>query len=93
VIVVKLEMWPGGKAERAVEFGRMLIMNQMTTTQETRGELGDYLAEARGGVYGRPDLMNRVWKSGQVRRFNRKTRGAWDLLYLALRGLVGDRNR
>lgn len=34
-----------------------------------------------------------TWKKGSVSRFPRLTRGAWDLLYLALRSAVGDRNR
>lgn len=33
-----------------------------------------------------------IWKEGTVCRFPRKKRGAWDLLYLALKNIVGDRN-
>jgi hypothetical protein len=31
--------------------------------------------------------------SAPVSNFDRERRGAWDLLYLALRAIVGDRNR
>ena len=37
-------------------------------------------------------LPKSVWKSGRVRGFKRLKLGAWDLLYLALRNTVGDRN-
>lgn len=33
-----------------------------------------------------------TWKRGKVTRFNRRTRGPWDLVYLALRAVVGGRN-
>lgn len=33
-----------------------------------------------------------IWRRGGVKRFNRKTRGCWDLIYLALKQIVGDRN-
>lgn len=34
-----------------------------------------------------------TWKRGRVVGFDRKGRGAWDLLYLALRSAVGRRNQ
>jgi hypothetical protein len=40
--------------------------------------------------WGRPD---QVWKKGEVKGFPRTRLGAWDLLYLALRNIVGSRNR
>lgn len=33
-----------------------------------------------------------AWKRGKVAGFARMSRGAWDLLYLALRDAVGSRN-
>lgn len=33
-----------------------------------------------------------VWRGGEVRGFDRVKRGSWDLLYLALKNIVGDRN-
>lgn len=35
----------------------------------------------------------RPWKSGYVRGFPRKRLGGWDLLYRALREIVGERNK
>jgi hypothetical protein len=35
---------------------------------------------------------DQTWKRGKVRNFDRQDRGAWDLLFLALRACVGSRN-
>ncbi len=93
MIVVKVEMWPGGDELRAKEFARMIVSNQMKTTLESKGELGDYAVELRGGVYGRPDLYGKVWKKVKITGFNRKAKGLWDLLFVGLLAAVGDRNR
>lgn len=37
--------------------------------------------------------VSQVWRKGRVEGFPRKNRGGWDLLFLALRACVGDRNR
>lgn len=36
--------------------------------------------------------QDEAWKRSRVTGFTRQTRGAWDLLYLALRNAVGSRN-
>jgi hypothetical protein len=89
MIVVRVEMWPKGDKARAVEFARAYIINQATTTQASGGALGDYRMELHGGVYSKP---LRAWKCVKVVGFNRRARGAWDLLYLALRNAIGARN-
>lgn len=33
-----------------------------------------------------------TWKRGKVTGFDRKRRGVWDLFYIALRNILGDRN-
>lgn len=35
---------------------------------------------------------DKLWKTGRVENFDPVKRGAWDLVYLALRALVGERN-
>jgi hypothetical protein len=92
MIVLKVEMWPGGDETRAIEFGRAYIANQVKTTVTSAGALGDYSVELRGGVYNRLDLLNRTWKRGSVTGFDRVRRGAWDLIYQALRATVGVRS-
>lgn len=92
MIVIKIFMWPGGDENREVEIGRGYLTNQVKTTNATAGRLGDYDAQFRSGVYGRPELLKRIWKTSTVSGFNRKTRSAWDLLYLALKDAIGYRN-
>ena len=95
MIVIKVEMWPGGNPNRAQEFTRAYISNDVLTTVKTAGCAGDYTAQFHGGIWGREDnarLMKRVWKTGTVRGFDRVRRGVWDLIYQALQSAVGDRN-
>ncbi len=35
---------------------------------------------------------NEIWKSGEVHGFDRLKRGSWDLLYLALKNILSERN-
>ncbi len=91
MIVVKLFIWPGGDESKAVEIGHATLANQTITSLRTGGYLGDYTVKLHGGVHGRPELSKRVWKKGTITGFHRVERGAWDLLYLALRNLIGDR--
>lgn len=37
-------------------------------------------------------MQGQTWKRGRVEGFQRQARGAWDLLFLALRSAVGSRN-
>lgn len=92
MIVIKVEMWPGGDESRAKEFARATITNQVKTTVASKGQLGDYAVRLSGGIWGRPDCMKRTWKTGSVTGFDRIRRGIWDLLYLAMRNTVGYRN-
>ena len=36
--------------------------------------------------------QDEVWKTTSVKNFNRKKRGSWDLLYLALKNILEKRN-
>ena len=49
--------------------------------------IGNYKATL--SKWGRPKA---VWKGVEVKGFNRKKRGAWDLLYLTLKAAVGKRS-
>ena len=91
MIVVKLEMWPGGDESKAVEFGRAYITNQLVTSVQSGGQQGDYQVKLYGGVYGRRDLLKRLWKKASVDGFDRVRMGAWDLLYLALKAALRGR--
>jgi len=94
MIVIKVEMWPGGDESRAQEFARAEINNTVRTTVQSSGDLGDYEVRLWGGVYGGHYWpKGNTWRTGNVQGFNRTTRGLWDLLFCALRNIVGERNR
>lgn len=86
MIRVTIELVPGGIGEPR-HMGTAIISNEGARSVRTRGNLGDY--SATFSQWGKP---NKTWKRGRVLGFRRKTRGPWDLLYLALRDAVGDRN-
>lgn len=94
MIVIKVEMWPGGDESRAKEFGRAVITNKMGRTMETGGGKGDYTVSLHGGVWGMEHYKPRgnPWKQGSIEDFDRVNRGAWDLIFLCLRRVVGWRN-
>lgn len=64
------------------------ISNDGKRSRDTAGGRGDYFATFSK----RAPKQEETWKRGTVRDFDRVKRGAWDLLYLALRSAVGDRN-
>jgi len=82
VIVVTVELWPGGDKSRAQVLGRAAIINEGTGTLSR----GTYAATFS-------DKAGRLWRAIEVRGFPRKRLLAWDLLYRALRDAVGERNR
>jgi hypothetical protein len=88
MLVIKIEMWPGGDSSRAVEFARGYIANQVSTTAATNGARGDYSVDLRGGVYGRQDLAHQVWRKSRVLGFDRQRCGAWHLLMLAIQACL-----
>ena len=92
MVVIKVEMWPGGNESRKQEFARAEITNLASTTIATQGGKGDYHVRLSGGIWGRTDVMHRTWKTGKVKGFDRVKRGIWDLLFLALLDTVGYRN-
>jgi hypothetical protein len=92
VIVVKVELWPGGDEGRKRSLGEARISNDATESLTT---------ELRGGSYdvvlltGDPPLSKKAgkeWRRGRVTGFPRIKLGPWDLLYRALRATVGSRN-
>lgn len=86
MIVVRIEMWPGGREEQARELQRMTISNIGGSATS-----GDYRVRAlKGAEYSkRPGT---TWRSGVVRSFPRKKLGPFDLLLRALIAIVADRN-
>lgn len=90
MIVVRIELWPGGHSARAREIGRAHIVNCGGSADAA---LGNYKAQ----LFKSPEYAKTpgVWRSGAVLGFRRKGPGAlgpWDLLLRALAACVRDRS-
>ncbi len=83
MIVVRVEIWPGGNRDRRRHLGTAAITNNACGT-ETRGS---YVA--RFFVAGK---RKKTWHVTNVNGFPRTRLLAWDLLFRALRNVCGKRN-
>lgn len=81
---VTIELLPYGDETRKRHLGTCEIANDASGTP-TRGNY-----HIRFSRRGKPFS---TWKETRVEGFPRKRLGAWDLLFLALRNIVGDRAR
>lgn len=89
MIVIRMEMWPGGSPERKYLLGSAIIANDGTGTQT----VGHYRVRiGRRGVDTPLKPFTKPWKTGVVTNFPRMRLGAWDLLYRALKEILGARN-
>jgi len=92
MIVIKVELWKGGDPSKVEDLGRATITNDGHASANTAGEIGDYRVKLfKGARYSR--RPNEEWKACTVSGFPRQGLGPWDLLYRALRDLVGFRNQ
>lgn len=80
VIVVYLEIWPGGDKSKAQRIGTGII--GLVSGTQARGNYATYFSTRDG---------KREWKRGEVYDFPRKRLLAWDLVYRALHNLLQDR--
>lgn len=83
MIVVKTEMWPGGDESRARPIATAVIYNDATGNSA----MGNYrIVVGRKGKYHPRSLLEgkNVLRSARITGFNRKTRKAWELVYLCL---------
>lgn len=64
------------------------IVNDGVRIRETGGKRGSYIVRLSQWA---PSLT-RTWRKGRIGDFDRRQRGPWDLLFLALRTTVGARN-
>ena len=87
MIVVKLELWPGGDQNRAIDLGSAHITNVSGLA-----DLSTYKVELlKGERYSR--RPGDLYKRGVVAAYPRKDKrfGPWELLALALEATVGER--
>ena len=71
MLVIKIELWPGGYEREAKEIGRAYLWNDGTGTET----VGNY----KGKIL-RKGSQTKVWREGRVLNFPRKRLKAWDLL-------------
>ncbi len=88
MIRVTVELIPHGTG-RPWLLGTAEITNDGTLSTGPDSELGSYDVRLSKWV----PKSNQTWKRSRVESFKRKSRGLWDLLYLALGDCVGDRNK
>lgn len=87
MIVIKVELWPKGDPARAKDMGFATIENDGTGTDKAGNYKVTLFKWTKGGKGSRS-----IWKQGGVSGFDRMKRGPWDLLFRALRGILGARN-
>ena len=83
MMVVTIEMWPGGDERRKRLLGRAEIANDGTGTNTTANYSVRVFQKGKA---------RRLWRTTRVTGFPRKRLGAWDILCRALMQVVGDRN-
>lgn len=83
MLVVTIELWPGGDATLKQTLGTARIGN----TGDGTPDIGEYRAAIRHENMGARD-----WKRVKIAGFPRQKRNAWDLLFRVLRAAVGSRN-
>lgn len=83
MLVVRVELWPGGVEEAAEVIDIMQIINDGT------GSYGQGNYDVR--IIKRDS--NDTWKEGKVKAFPRaRFNTSWDLVYRALKSMIGYRN-
>lgn len=91
MLVVKVEMWPGGDAAKA----RVISMATWTCLGVARdhGDRGYKVRLFKDADFGGPTVapVGEVWREGTVRGHFPGRRGVWDLLAAGLREVVGRR--
>lgn len=88
MIRITVELVSAINPSRSRVLGVAEIANDVKTSAATGGDRGSY--DVRLSKWA--PKTGETWKRGRVQNFDRVKRGAWDLLYLALKATVGSRN-
>lgn len=89
MIRVTVELVSAVHPDRSRVLGIAEIGNDGVTSTATDGKRGSYTVRLSKWA----PKLGETWKRGRVVDFDRVKRGAWDLLFLALRACVGERNK
>lgn len=89
MIVVRMELWPGGDQSRAQDLGVAVIANEGESAMDSHPAYSVRLLKA-AKFSKRP---GEVWRAGKVPAYPRagKRWGPWELLALALEATIKDR--
>lgn len=89
MIRVTVELISALAPERSKILGVAEIDNDLKTSLATNGQQGSYNVSLSKWA----PKTKETWRRGKVENFDRKTHGAWDLLYLALTACnIAERN-
>jgi hypothetical protein len=88
MIRITVELVSAINPSRSRVLGVAKISNDSQLSFETGGKRGAYDVTLSKWA----PKLGETWKRGRVENFDRVRRGPWDLLYLALRSAIGDRN-
>ena len=79
MLVVKIEMWPGGDEDRRREIGRMYIANKGFDVHPDHPRRGDYVVRLM-----RRGAKNTVQRTAEVLDYPRESYSVWVLVKRAL---------
>lgn len=88
MIRITVEMVPLGNEEHSYVMATAIIHNDGRGSR-ARGNCHTAISKV---AHHRPLVGGGYWKQGKIKDFPRLRLGVWDLLYRALRELVGERN-
>lgn len=83
MLVITVELWPGGSQEhkRVIHEGKIGLVS--TENERARGNYKYWFSSK---------TLGRTLREGYIHGFPRKRLSAWDLLYRCLKDALGERN-
>jgi hypothetical protein len=84
MLVIRIELWSGGRQDKKKDLGMLFIVNTGSGTKS----LGNY--EVMLSKWGHPDVP---WRVGSVAGFDRLRGSPWDLMRRAIIAATGQRNQ
>lgn len=88
MIKVTIELVSAINPKNSKILGIAKICNDGETSLQTQGRKGTY----NFSLSKWSPKLDEIWKRGSVVGFDRTKRGSWDLLYLCLKNVLGERN-
>lgn len=85
MLVIRIELWPGGSEEEKEIIHEGRIARVRTYNKMARGDYRYWFSQAR--------KTKRTLRRGKIVHFPRKRLSAWDLLYRCLKDALGERNQ